>query len=448
MISFVVNLAIHTALGDGHEQDIAKVRLILGSPAVPAAFLAWVIRKVPESPRYYLTPNSRQYSPERAFESLKKLRNTRFQAVRDLYLTAVGVNEETKLGSTEQSTNGTAPGDARTADPNPTMNDDSSISSSSGSQQHERRIKLVHSLLGNVWSALNALYSGARQEVKKYWEIATTRRLRNAAVAACTANFCQQLSGINILAFYGGTFFMHAQEDEASDSHKIKIAMLFNVVFGLINFLFCLPALHAIDRVGRRGMTLLTIPFMIVFMTMAAGCSSISNKDVMFPVLAIFLFLHTAFYSPGLGPVPFTLAGEAFPLQFREPGACLAIATNFLFAGLLAWFIPQLDIDHDITPVLGIFSGLNVVALLLIFFLVEETAGMRLEDLETVFEYPKVDFIRFQVNHTLPWLWNALRTWSWSLDGMPSLVEVVRQERAEDELELQVVERSQSGVGA
>lgn len=77
MISFVVNLAIHTALGNGHEQDILKVRLILGSPAVPAAFLAWVIRKVPESPRYYLAPNSRQYSPERAFESLKKLRNTR-----------------------------------------------------------------------------------------------------------------------------------------------------------------------------------------------------------------------------------------------------------------------------------------------------------------------------------------------------------------------------------
>lgn len=419
--------------------------------------------------------------------------------MRDLYLTAVGVNEETKLGSTEPSTNGTAPGDARTADPNPPMNDDSGISSNSGSQQHERQSKIVHSLLDNVWSVLKALYSGARQEVNKYWGIATTRRLRNAAVAACTVNFCQQLSGINLLAFYGGTLFAHAQEGEAIDSHKIEIAMLYNFVFGLVNFLFCLPALHAIDRVGRRGMTLLTIPFMIVFMAVAAGCSRISDGDVMIPVLATFLYrkhdeapLSKRFRpgrhrTPHLGanecsnsarclllprsrprplhpsrrsfPPPVPRAGTSPPKPpglFTKPpshttdthnqGACLAIATNFLFAGLLAWFIPQLDIDHGITRTLGLFSGLNTVALLLIFFLVEETAGMRLEDLEAIFEYPKADFIRFQANHTLPWLWKALRTWPWSLDGMPSLVEVVRQERAEDELELQVVETNQSGV--
>jgi hypothetical protein len=87
--------------------------------------------------------------------------------------------------------------------------------------------------------------------------------------------------------------------------------------------------------------------------------------------------------------------------------------------------VPQLVERAGNKGTLGLFSGLNVVAFLLIFFLVEETARLRLEDLKTVFEYPKWKFIDFQVNETVPWFWNWVRRKK-SLDDMPQLVEVVR----------------------
>jgi hypothetical protein len=46
-------------------------------------------------------------------------------------------------------------------------------------------------------------------------------------------------------------------------------------------------------------------------------------------------------YSPGLGPIPFTLASESFPLSHREAGTAWPISINLLFAGLLSIFYPR-----------------------------------------------------------------------------------------------------------
>ena len=51
------------------------LRLILGSPMVPAIMLAISLYFTPESPRFYLRPH-RNYDPEMAYRELKRLRNT------------------------------------------------------------------------------------------------------------------------------------------------------------------------------------------------------------------------------------------------------------------------------------------------------------------------------------------------------------------------------------
>lgn len=49
------------------------------------------------------------------------------------------------------------------------------------------------------------------------------------------------------------------------------------------------------------------------------------------------------------------------------------------------------------------FAGLNVVAFVLIFLLMEETSGVPLKSLGSVFNQPKKDLIHFQVFKFLPW---------------------------------------------
>lgn len=75
---------------------------------------------------------------------------------------------------------------------------------------------------------------------------------------------------------------------------------------------------------------------------------------------------------------------------------------NFLFAGLLAWLQPLLVAGINFGGTLGVFSGLNVISFLLIFFLVEQTHGTDLEYLGRVFRRSKLEFARLQFRKLVP----------------------------------------------
>ena len=107
-----------------------------------------------------------------------------------------------------------------------------------------------------------------------------------------------------------------------------------------------------------------------------------------------------------MGPIPFTLASEAFPLSHREIGTSFAIFINLFFAGLLAWGVQIIFKGAGHEGLLGIFAGFNVIAFMLVFFLVEETKRRSLEELDQIFAAPKKNFIKFQVEKNAPWLFN------------------------------------------
>ncbi|KAL7767241.1 hypothetical protein ACKLNR_001542 [Fusarium oxysporum f. sp. zingiberi] len=369
MTSFIVNICLNQI-----DDKKLKLRLILASPAVFALMLMYTVVKCPESFRYYLMPGSRKYSPEKAYASLLRLRNTKIQAVRDLYLAYKGIDSE--LENEEY--------DCTKATPKPRT-----------------------PVLGAV-----------SHYVLQYWRILKVHHLRNAAITTGIVALSQQLSGINLMAFYGGTTLVGIGPGQQPTEVQISKAMLYNLIFGLLNFLFCLPAIHSIDVLGRRKVLLFTIPGMALVLMAAAISFNTVNEKVRNEVVAFWIYFHTAFYSPGMGPVPFVLAAESFPLAFRDTGASLAISINLLFAGLLAWLQPLLVAGIRFGGTLGVFAGLNVVAFVLIFLLMEETSGVPLESLRSVFDQPKVDLIHFQLFEFLPWFVRFILGQS-SLAGRP-----------------------------
>jgi predicted MFS family arabinose efflux permease len=76
--------------------------------------------------------------------------------------------------------------------------------------------------------------------------------------------------------------------------------------FGILNFVFALPAVWFIDTWGRRSLLLLTFPFMAIF-EFGAGISFLASKTGKFRTIlvAIFCYLFTIAYSIGEGPIPF-----------------------------------------------------------------------------------------------------------------------------------------------
>ncbi|KAJ0426043.1 hypothetical protein BJY00DRAFT_272800 [Aspergillus carlsbadensis] len=239
--------------------------------------------------------------------------------------------------------------------------------------------------------------SGEGNYLTRFVELFTIPRVRRATLASFTVMIAQQMCGINIVAFYSSTIF---QQANASYSESLWASW----GFGLVNFLFAFPAVWTIDTFGRRSLLLFTFPQM-AWTLLAAGFSFYipSSSDAHLGLIALFVFLFAAFYSPGEGPVPFTYSAEVFPLSHREVGMAWAVATCLGWAAVLGITFPRML--HAMTPTgaFGFYAGLNVVALVMIFFWVPETKQRTLEELDYIFAVPTRTHMRYQLRQVLPW---------------------------------------------
>lgn len=120
---------------------------------------------------------------------------------------------------------------------------------------------------------------------------------------------------------------------------------------------FAWPAVRTIDTYGRRTLLLFTFPQM-AWTLLAAGFSFYvpSSSDAHVGLIALFVFLFAAFYSPGEGPVPFTYSAEVFPLSHREVGMSFAVATNLFWAAVLSLTFPRLLAAFTPTGAFGFYA--------------------------------------------------------------------------------------------
>lgn len=238
---------------------------------------------------------------------------------------------------------------------------------------------------------------GGATYVSRFTELFTVPRVRRATLASFVVMIAQQMCGINIIAFYSSTIFVEA-------GYSTRSALLASFGFGLVNWVFAFPAVWTIDTFGRRNLLLFTFPNMAWTLLAAGFCFLIdaSNKARV-PVIALFVFIFGAFYSPGEGPVPFTYSAEVFPLTHREMGMSWAVATNLFWASVLSLTFPRLLGALGPTGAFGFYAGLNMVAFVMIFFLMPETKQRTLEELDYVFAVPTTRHITYQARTYLPY---------------------------------------------
>ncbi|CAO2648289.1 Nn.00g075560.m01.CDS01 [Neocucurbitaria sp. VM-36] len=238
---------------------------------------------------------------------------------------------------------------------------------------------------------------GQSNYLSRFVELFTIPRVRRATLASFVVMIAQQMCGINIIAFYSSTIFRQAGASE-------KEALIASFGFGLVNFVFAWPAIWTIDTFGRRSLLLFTFPNMAWSLLAAGFCFYIpKDSTAHLALIAMFIYIFGAFYSPGEGPVPFTYSAECFPLSHREVGMGWAVATCLFWAAVLSISFPL--ILHAFTPTgaFGFYAGLNVVAFVMIFLWLPETKQRTLEELDYIFGVPTRKFIKYNTQVALPW---------------------------------------------
>lgn len=239
----------------------------------------------------------------------------------------------------------------------------------------------------------------------RWMELFTIPRNRRATYAAFTVMIAQQMCGINIIAFYSSTVFVDAGAGPLQ-------ALLASWGFGLVNFVFAWPAIWTIDTFGRRSLLLFTFPQMAWTLLAAGLCFLIGGQFNPNPpvshlaLVALFIYLFAAFYSPGEGPVPFTYSAEVFPLSHREVGMGFAVATCLFWAAVLSITFPRIKTVFTPVGAFCFYAGLNMLAFCMIFCMVRETKQRTLEELDYIFALPTKDYVHYQFTKALPHWWN------------------------------------------
>ncbi|KAG9313906.1 general substrate transporter [Chiua virens] len=201
--------------------------------------------------------------------------------------------------------------------------------------------------------------------------------------------FIQQLNGQNFYYYYGDTFFESAGAGLSP--------YVIQTILGAVSVAGTLPALYFIEVWGRRkslllGASLQSICAIIVALAghfgLAATGTPVSaltpqNKSAG-KVVITFAVLQVFIYGTTWGPTPWVYLGESFPLRVRPKSIAFGTATNWFWNFMLSFFSPR--IVAQIGPlIMLIFFCMLLVGFVYVYFLVPETKGITLEEVDELY---------------------------------------------------------------
>ncbi len=190
----------------------------------------------------------------------------------------------------------------------------------------------------------------------------------------------QQLVGINMMIYYSPTIFGYA-------GMKGLLAMM---TVPTVNMIFTFPAIHLVEKWGRKKLLYVGAIAMIVTM-LAAGFAFQSIGSVSDPsliggtpkmLLLVSVIVYIFGFAVSWGPVVWLVCSEIFPLEGREVGMTITTMVNWTFAGLVMANALSFMKAFGNASIFYVFAGFCVLAIVFVAMFVPETKGITLEELE------------------------------------------------------------------
>ena len=200
--------------------------------------------------------------------------------------------------------------------------------------------------------------------------------VRPALVVGCGLAIFTQLSGIEMIVYYTPTIL-------TDEGFSKTTALYVSVALGLTYLIAQLIGLAIIDRVGRRRLTLLTLPLaaaaLIVLGTFFVGGKPDPSS---IPWIVATLVAFMAFTAGGIQLMGWLTGSEIYPLPVREAGAATQSAslwgTNVLITLTLLTTIETIGT----AATFWMYALFNVAAFIFLYKKMPELTGHRRERLE------------------------------------------------------------------
>ncbi|RFU30271.1 hypothetical protein B7463_g6059, partial [Scytalidium lignicola] len=211
----------------------------------------------------------------------------------------------------------------------------------------------------------------------------TTKGMRKRVIVATVEMFFSQWNGINAILYYAPTIFGSMGLSSNTTS------LLATGVVGILMFLFTIPAVLYIDKMGRRPtMAIGSIAMATCHIIIAIIVSQFNGRWEMHraagwaAVAMVWLFICNFSYS--WGPCCWILVSEIWPISARPYGIALGTSSEWMNNFIVGQVTPDMlsGIGYGTYIIFGVLTYLSAA---FIWFYVPETSRLTLEEMDVVF---------------------------------------------------------------
>ena len=159
------------------------------------------------------------------------------------------------------------------------------------------------------------------------------RRMRLALLIGIVLPFFSQISGINVIIYYGPTVLKTA--GLASNA-----ALMWQILFGVAAAFATLAAILMIDRLGRKPLLLCGIAGVGL---MLATSGAMMAAELASPLALVVIFaVYVACFNISYGPICWVIVSEIFPTSIRGRAMSISIFSLWIGCTLVAQTFPPL----------------------------------------------------------------------------------------------------------
>ncbi|KAI1463266.1 general substrate transporter [Daldinia caldariorum] len=210
-----------------------------------------------------------------------------------------------------------------------------------------------------------------------------TRAMIKRVVVATVTMFFQQWTGINAVLYYAPSIFTSLGMSSTTTS------LLATGVVGIAMFIFTVPAVLYIDRVGRKpvltiGAIGMATCHIIIAVIVAKNADRWASQAAAGWAAAAMVWLFVIHFGYSWGPCSWIIVAEIWPLSSRPYGTSLGASSNWMNNFIVGQVTPIMlsRIGYGTYILFGLLTFMGAG---FIWFFVPETKRLTLEEMDVIF---------------------------------------------------------------
>lgn len=171
--------------------------------------------------------------------------------------------------------------------------------------------------------------------------------------------------------------------------HSNELALQLSLIVATMNVAGTVLGIYLIDHAGRKKLALYSLGGIIASLIILSvsffnqSSATAANQNDFYGWLAVAgLALYMAFFSPGMGPVPWTVNSEIYPQEYRGMCGGMSATVNWVSNLVVVQSFLSIADAAGTGPTFLLLAVIAVVAFLFVVFFVPETKGLTFDEVE------------------------------------------------------------------